>query len=66
MASSFEVTEQQQEQSSAMISCIRSELKEFTQKITDLDENIEKLEYKVLQIEKQVPTVFFIILAGRC
>lgn len=54
MASSLEMTKHQEEQSSALIHSTRSELKKFTQKISDVEKNLEELECKILQIERQV------------
>ena len=54
MASSLETMTHREEQSSALILSTRSELKEFTQKVSDVEKNLEVLECKVLKIEKQV------------
>ena len=54
MASSLETMKHREEQSSALILSTRSELKEFTQKVSDVEKNLEVLECKVLKIEKQV------------
>jgi len=54
MATSLETTKYQEEQSSALIHSTITELKDFTQKVSDIEKNLEVLESKVLRIEKQV------------
>ena len=54
MATRLETTKHQEEQSSALIHSTSSELKEFTQKVSDMEKNLEVLECEVLKIEKLV------------
>lgn len=54
MATSLETTKHQEEQSSDSIQSTITELKDFTQKVSDVEKNLEELESKVLRIEKQV------------
>lgn len=54
MATSLETTKHREEQSSALIHSTLTELKEFTQKVSDVEKKLEVLESKVLRIEKQV------------
>lgn len=54
MASSLTTKKHQGEQSSALIHSTISELQEFTQKVSDVEKNLEALECKFLKIEQQV------------
>ena len=54
MATSLQTIKHCGEQNSALIISTRSEFKEFTQKVSDVEKNLEVLECKVLKIEKQV------------
>lgn len=54
MATSLQTIKHCEEQNSALIISTRSEFKEFTQKVSDVEKNLEVLECKVLKIEKQV------------
>ena len=58
MASSLETKKHQEEQSSALIHSTMSELQEFTQKVSEVEKNLEVLESKVLKIEKQVSNFY--------
>lgn len=54
MASSLTTKKHQGEQSSDLIHSTISELQEFTQKVSDVEKNLEALECKFLKIEQQV------------
>ena len=58
MASSPETKKNREDQSSALIHSTISELQEFTQKVSDVEKNLELLECKFLKIEKQVSTFY--------
>ena len=55
---SLETKKHQEEQSSALIHSTMSELQEFTQKVSNVEKNLEVLECKVLKIEKQVSNFY--------
>ena len=54
MASRLETKKHLEEQSSALIHSTISELQEFTQKVNDVEKNLEVLECKVHKIDKEV------------
>lgn len=51
--STLEATKQQEEEYSDIYS-LRSHFKELTHKMTDVAQNVKRLEYNVLQIEDRV------------